>query len=126
MVNKLVFHFHFGVLQPETLVGVVDFQSSLKNRSCSGKLFEVLLPLGVAYPDGQVIALPTKFVLKLTSLLLLVDMKLFFVHDALHGRSQGNGTMDLGIFKDLIGSDLDKGSLLIFDGRRLHLDHSHG
>ena len=57
---------------------------------------------------------------------MLVDVELFLVHDALDGRTQRDGSVDLGVFDDLVGRDLHQRRLFVLDRRGLHLDHRHG
>jgi hypothetical protein len=52
-------------------------------------------------------------------------MELLLVHDALHGRTEGDGTMDLGVFENLVCGYLDRRGLFVFDWRRSHVDLCH-
>ena len=126
MVDEFVLHFHLGILEPKTFVGVVDLKSPLEDRSGPGIFFEILFPLAVPDPNGQIVSLSSEFILEFPSLLLFVDMEFFFIHDSLNGRAEGDGSMDLGVLEDLIGSDLNNSSLLVFDWRRFHLNLWHG
>ena len=125
VVDELVLHLHLGVLQPQTLVGVVDFQGPLVDGSGSCEFLEVFLPLGVADPDGQVVPLATQLVLELPALLLGVYLQLFLVHDGLKGGLDGDRPVDLRVLQDLVGGELDVAGPLVLNGWRLHLDFRH-
>ena len=126
MVDEFVLHFHLGILEPKTFVCVVDLKSSLEDRSGPGILFEILFPLAVSDPNRQIVSLSSEFILEFPSLFLLVDMEFFLIHDSLDGRAEGDGPMDLGVLEDLVGSDLNYSSLLVFDRRGFHLNLWHG
>ena len=97
VVDELMLHLHLGIAQPETLVRVVNFQSSLEYRSSSRELFGSLLPLSIPNPGTQIVALPTYLILELPSLLLLADIEFLLIHDQLGRRLDSIDPMNLRV-----------------------------
>jgi len=72
MVDKLVSHFHVGVLQPESDVLEVYGQCSLEYWSRSLEFVDGRLPLCVLYPRPQVVFLTAQRIFKVLSHAVLV------------------------------------------------------
>ena len=52
MIDKLMSHFHFRILQPQPNVLKINLQRSFENRPRSSKLGKPLFPSCVSYPNS--------------------------------------------------------------------------
>jgi hypothetical protein len=122
MINELMLHLHLDISEPQTLIGVLNFESPLKYGTSPGKFFGSFLPLCVPDPCAQVITLPPNFILELAAFLLLADGEFLLVHNHLRGRPHWGGAVDTHVLQQLVGSDLHLVSTLVLDGWGFHLD----